>query len=39
MTAALNYISQITDRIFERQMARTARKISAGAHLLPRTRH
>lgn len=38
MAAALNYISRMTDRIFERQMARAARKISASERRFQRGR-
>jgi len=35
MTAALNYLSRITNAIFERQMRRAAMRISARQHLFP----
>jgi methanogenic corrinoid protein MtbC1 len=35
MTATLSYLSQITERLFERQMRRTAEKIDAGRQLFP----
>jgi hypothetical protein len=37
MTATLSYLSQITERFFERQMRRTAEKIDAGRQLFPDT--
>jgi hypothetical protein len=35
MTAALEYLGQITDRFFETQMRRAARRISARLQLFP----
>jgi hypothetical protein len=32
MTAALNYLSQVTNAIFEAQMARAAHRIAARQH-------
>jgi len=37
MTATLSYLSQITEKFFERQMRRTAEKIDAGRQLFPDT--
>jgi hypothetical protein len=37
MTATLSYLSQMTDRFFERQMRRVAKKINAGRQLFPDT--
>jgi hypothetical protein len=36
MTAALKYLSRMTDEIFETQMQRAARKISARQHIFDR---
>ena len=36
MTAALKYLSQMTNAIFESQMQRAARKITAHQQLFPR---
>lgn len=36
MTAALEFLSRITDQLFELQMRRAARKISARARLFRR---
>jgi hypothetical protein len=35
MTAALKYLSQVANTIFERQMARAASRISARQQLFP----
>jgi hypothetical protein len=37
MTATLSYLSEMTDRFFERQMRRVAKKINAGRQLFPDT--
>jgi hypothetical protein len=36
MTTALNYLSRMTDRIFEAHMERAAQKISASRHIFDR---
>jgi hypothetical protein len=36
MTAALKFISRMTDEIFETQMQRAARKITARQHIFDR---
>jgi hypothetical protein len=35
MTAALKFLGQLTDQLFETQMQRAARKISARAQFFP----
>ena len=35
MTATLSYLTQMTERFFERQMRRAAAKIDAGRQLFP----
>jgi hypothetical protein len=36
MTAALEYLSRITDQLFESRMLRAARQISKRQHFFPR---
>jgi hypothetical protein len=38
MTAALEFFGRLTDQLYEAQMQRVARMISAGAHLFPHSR-
>jgi hypothetical protein len=35
MTAALEFLSRLTDQLYETQMQRAVRKINASAHLFP----